>query len=81
MVLFASELLIEGSASGDASVRDNFGPVNIGLNEVATINTATNSKVTGIEGFAGALWNTNDYFHFESDTNSDVTINVIFDIS
>ncbi|MBA6296997.1 PEP-CTERM sorting domain-containing protein [Colwellia sp. MB02u-9] len=80
-VLFDSQVFVDGSASGDASGSDDFGPVILGSDEVGLVSAAANGQVNGMGGFVQSSWETDGYLFFENNTGSDIFVNVLFDIT
>ncbi|MBA6328327.1 PEP-CTERM sorting domain-containing protein [Colwellia sp. MB02u-6] len=78
---FASQVFVDGSASGDASGSDDFGPVILGSDELGIISAAADGQVNGMGGFVQSYWVTGGYLLFDNNTGSDVSVNVLFDIT
>jgi hypothetical protein len=78
---FDSYIFVDGNASGDVSGSDDFGPVNLGSDEVGIVSAAADGQVDGIGGFVQSYWETDGYFFFENNTGSNISVDVLFDIT
>lgn len=78
---FDSHVFVDGSASGDASGSDDFGPVILGSDELGIVSAAADGQVNGMGGFVQSYWETDGYLFFENNTGSDISVNVLFDIT
>jgi hypothetical protein len=79
--LFDEQVFVQGSASGSNNGIGVSALNILGANEGGNVNASADGQVDGIEGFVQSSWESEGYFYFENATGSDISVDVIFDIT